>query len=78
MSAITGDRPGTRTFIEDCERAETAHNDGRHGHGKLAKDPTGVFEARQKSSPDGERDFSNDPEKASQASRKMDTRGGRI
>jgi len=74
---IAGDRPGTRTAAEEHKREEVSHTDGRSGHGELSEDPKGVFEARQKSGPEGERDFSNSPGRASEAPRKMDKRGGR-
>jgi hypothetical protein len=78
MSAMTGDRPGTRTAAEEHKRDEAARRDGRPDHGKLSKDPRGVFEERQKSGPQGERDFSSSPGRASEVSRKMETRDGRI
>ena len=76
--ATSGDRPGTCTAAEEYKRA--AHED-EHAHGKLADDPKGVFKAHHESSREGERDFSEDPKKACQVSRKMGKRdsglGGR-
>jgi general stress protein YciG len=74
MSAITGHRPGTRTAAKDYKRATGEARKGGQSHGKLSNDPVGVFEERQKAGPLGERDFSNDPARAGQASRKMNTR----
>jgi hypothetical protein len=74
MSTISGNRPGTRTTAEDREQDEIAGRRGRRTQGKLSEDPRGVFEERQKAGPQGERDFSSDPARAGQASRKMNTR----
>jgi hypothetical protein len=77
MRPITGDRPGTRTTAEEHNREEATHRDGRPDQGELSKDPKGVFEQRHKAGPQGERDFSNSPGRASEVSRKVDRPGGR-
>ena len=77
-SEMTGDRPGTRTAADDHNREETAHSDGRPHHGRLSKDPKGVFAARQQSGPNGERDFSNSPGRVSEVPRKMGKRRGPV
>jgi len=72
MSAMTGHRPGTRSAAEDYKRATDIARKGHEHHGKFSDDPTGVFEERQQPGPQGERDFSNSPGRASEVSRKMD------
>ena len=74
---MAGDRPGTRTTAEEHEREEATHRDGQPDHGKLSKDPRGVFEQRHRAGPKGERDFSDSPGRASEVSRRVDRPGSR-
>jgi hypothetical protein len=74
-ATLVGDRPGTRTVAEEHNREEVTHRGGRPDHGKMSKDPRGVFEHRDKAGPQGERDFSDSPGRAAEASRKVDRPG---
>ena len=78
MSEMTGDHAGTLTVAEKHNREEATHRDGRPDHGELSKDPEGAFERRHQAGPQGERDFSDSPGRASEASRKMDRPGRRF
>jgi hypothetical protein len=70
-SEMAGDRPGTRTAADEYNHEEiTGSKDGQGSQGKLVSDPTRVFEERQKTSPHGERDFSNDPKRAAKVGRR--------
>jgi hypothetical protein len=75
QATLVGDRPGTRTAADEHNREEVTHRDGRPDHGKMSKDPKGVFEERHKPGPRGERDFSDSPGRAAEASRKVDRPG---
>jgi hypothetical protein len=72
-----GDRPGTRTVAKAYNREETTHTDGQPNHGKFSDDPDAVFEARHKSPREGDCNLAI-LKKASQVSRTMGKRGGRI